>query len=83
MPRERLEDFKETEDREWLNPPQTLVHYVRLRCLELAIRMFDPDAEVAESTLEIVANKLVNYVKTGRMEEPDPPTPFPDPDKPF
>ena len=84
MPRER--DFHDNmEDREWLHPPQTLIHYVRLRCLELAVRMADPEAPVSIVDVEVVANMLVDYVKTGSMQrkEPDPPTPFPDPDKPF
>ena len=87
-PRNRDEGTTIHEDYEWMNPPQVLVHYVRLRCLELAIRTFDPDSPVNEESLQIVADKLVRYVKTGSMAEPIPKPAAPaasavDPDKPF
>ena len=82
MPRDRDDSTSDMEDRDWLNPQAQLSHYVRLRCLELAIRMADPDAPVDTEIIEDVANRLVRYVKTGSTEPKSEPFKL-DPDKPF
>ncbi|HWS65683.1 MAG TPA: hypothetical protein VN325_23230 [Steroidobacteraceae bacterium] len=41
--------------------------YLRLRCLELAVKMHDPDGAVSLGSAEETADHLLRYILTGTM----------------
>ena len=47
--------------------PVTKVYY-RLRCLEVAVKTFDPDSTIDTRVLVDVAQALMQYIQTGDVE---------------
>jgi hypothetical protein len=42
--------------------------YFRLRCLEVAVKTFDPDGSIDTRVLVDVAQALMQYIQTGDAE---------------
>jgi hypothetical protein len=62
------------DDHQMTNAPNIGIEeqrYLRLRCLELAVRMHDPDGAVSLGSAEETADYLLRYVSTGSMAKPE------------
>jgi hypothetical protein len=72
--RESLEHDTGRDDHDMVNPTNISMseeRYLRLRCLELAVRMDDPDAPVSVEAMELRANALMSYITKGYLTEPE------------
>jgi hypothetical protein len=65
--RDSIEHDTDRDDHQEVGP--MTLQYIRLRCLELAVRMHHPDDEVKLDKAEFLAGALLRFIMTGVTTE--------------